>query len=110
MRKETQWTVGGLRVVAEVGGALLILTCESQAVIARETLERSPWMLAKLAFPAGTPRYQAEQMVKHWLSFYGDENFAAMGVMAFREVFSSLKEAVPAEEGGERSQGPDKLN
>ena len=97
MRVATEYTDKGLRVIVEVVDNLVVLSCQTQAMTAPgKVLEKMPWLLARLGFPTGTLRHEAERMVGHWLSFHCDDALTRDGVGAFREVFASLKETSPS--------------
>ncbi len=94
-----EWTESGFRVLSELAGGMIILTCQSQAVTKGEgaTFVRAPWLLCQLGIPAATPRSEAERIVKHWLALYNDAALSERGLTVFREAFGSLKELVPVE-------------
>ncbi len=117
----SEWTEGGLRLVVEFVNGMIILTAQSQSVLktldAQEAkegrpaqaakFERGTWMLSQLGIPNGTPRAEAERLVRQWLGSYDDPDFREKGLAAFRAAFMAVPEQV-AQPG--KSVAPGNMN
>lgn len=95
---ETAWTEQGFRVLVELSGGGILLTCQSHYLsVDKDVVRRPTTFLSRVVVFAFTPRSDAERMVKHWLAFFGDEKLASDGLNAFREAFNSVPEPSPQE-------------
>lgn len=86
----TDWTPAGIRLTSALTNSMIVFTCESQALLPHEgTSRRLIWTLSQLVIPSGTPRTEAERILRHWLSFYGGEALIANGTDLFEATFTS---------------------